>query len=245
MNRFDSLRTRLFAATFLAVVLVIGLSLAIGVVLTRREAERATLRGVANQADILAARERNALLPFARIDAMRPALARQGESIVNAPLTGTSIWLPSDEATRVRHGERVQGTITVDGKRYFYAARLVGHRALVLLRPTRLGATASKPFLEGLLVAALAGAALAALASFLVARAIARPVSRRVVEDREQPRAQVRPGPEAVGRAERLQIRVLHEILGVGRVMRQSQRRAVQAVDRRQCLGLERGRHRF
>jgi two-component system, OmpR family, sensor kinase len=178
MNRLDSLRSRLFAATFVAVVLSIGLSLAIGVILTRREAERATLRGVANQADILAAREKNALLPFSRIDAMRPALARQGESIVNAPLTGTSIWLPPDEAARVRHGERVQGTITVDGKRYFYAARLVGHRALVLLRPTRLGTTAAKPFLEGLLVAALAGAALAALASFLLARAISRPVRR-------------------------------------------------------------------
>src|SRR5919204_239530 len=82
------------------------------------------------------------------------------------------------KAVRVRRGQRVQGTITVDGKRYFYAARHVGNRALVLLRPTRLGATASKPFLEGLLVAALAGAALAAIATFLLARAISRPVRR-------------------------------------------------------------------
>ena len=35
MSRLDSLRARLFAATFLAVVLSIGLSLAIGAVLTR------------------------------------------------------------------------------------------------------------------------------------------------------------------------------------------------------------------
>src|ERR687884_74632 len=47
MSRLDSLRTRLFAATFLAVVLSIGLSLAIGAVLTRREGEKAARRAPA------------------------------------------------------------------------------------------------------------------------------------------------------------------------------------------------------
>ena len=59
------------------------------------------------------------------------------------------------------------------------------------------------------------------------------------MENREQPRPQVRAGLEAVGRAERLQIRVLHQILGIGRHAGQPQRRAVQAVERRQRLGLE------
>jgi signal transduction histidine kinase len=179
MSRLDSLRTRLFAATFLAVVLSVGLSLAIGSILTRREVERATLRGVANQADLLAARERNVLLPLSKLEVLRPFLHKQGEQVVAVKkLDGSSPYLPPEEAAGVRRGHRIQGTITIDGERYFYAARRVGNRALVLLRPTRLGATASKPFLEGLLVAALAGAALAALAAFLLARAISRPVRR-------------------------------------------------------------------
>ena len=182
MSRLDSLRTRLFAATFVAVVVSIGVSLAIGVVLTRREVERATLRGVANQADLLATNERKrSLLPLSRLDALRPYLSRQGERVEKAKLDGSSPYLPADEAAKVRKGGRVQGTIRVGGERYFYAARLVGNRALVLLRPTRLGATAARPFLGGLLIAALAGAVLAGLVSFLLARAISRPV-RRVAE---------------------------------------------------------------
>jgi two-component system, OmpR family, sensor kinase len=179
MSRLDSLRTRLFAATFLAVVLSIGLSLAIGSVLTRREVEKATLRGLANQADLLATNERNrSLLPLSRLGALQPYLSRQGERAEKAKLDGSSPYFPADKAPLVRKGKRVQGTIRVDGERYFYAVRKVGNQALVLLRPTKLGATAARPFLAGLLVAALAGAALAALGSFLLARAISRPVRR-------------------------------------------------------------------
>src|SRR5207245_2363439 len=64
---------------------------------------------------------------------------------------------------------------------YFYAARSLGNRAFVLLRPKRLGSTAFRPFLFGLLIAGLVGATLAALASFLLARRLTRPV-RRVVD---------------------------------------------------------------
>jgi signal transduction histidine kinase len=179
MSRLDSLRTRLFAATFLAVVLSIGLSLAIGAVLTRREVEKATLRGVANQADLLATNEqKRSLLPLSRLDALQGYLSRQGERAEKAKLDGSSPYYPSEKAPLLRKGKRVQGTIRVDGVRYFYAARKVGNQALVLLRPTKLGATAARPFLAGLLLAALAGAALAALGSFLLARAISRPVRR-------------------------------------------------------------------
>jgi two-component system, OmpR family, sensor kinase len=179
MSRLDSLRTRLFAATFLAVVLSIGLSLAIGSVLTRREVEKATLRGLANQADLLATNERNrSLLPLSRLGALQPYLSRQGERAEKAKLDGSSPFYPAEKAPLLRKGKRVQGTIRIEGERYFYAARKVGNQALVLLRPTKLGATAARPFLAGLLIAALAGAALAALGSFLLARAISRPVRR-------------------------------------------------------------------
>src|SRR5207302_5861943 len=120
MSRLDSLRTRLFAATFLAVVLSIGLSLAIGAVLTRREVERATLRGLANQADLLATNERKrSLLPLSRLDALQSYLSRQGERAETAKLDGSSPYFPADKAGLVRKGRRVQGTITIDGVRYF------------------------------------------------------------------------------------------------------------------------------
>src|SRR5205814_8381893 len=90
--RLDSLRTRLFAAIVLIVVLSVGLTLLLGALLTRREVEKATLRGVANQADLLAARENNALFPFARLPALRPYLKRQGEVVIEARLDGSSPW---------------------------------------------------------------------------------------------------------------------------------------------------------
>jgi hypothetical protein len=64
MTRRDSLRARLFAAIALVVVLSVGLALAIGATLTRREVDRTTLRSVARQADVLAQRERLALCPL-------------------------------------------------------------------------------------------------------------------------------------------------------------------------------------
>jgi signal transduction histidine kinase len=176
--RLDSLRTRLFAAIVLIVVLSVGLSLLLGALLTRREVEKATLRGVANQADLLAARENNALFPFARLPALRPYLERQGEVVIEARLDGSSPWIPRDKIAAIRQHKRVQGTETVDGTRYFYAARFVHPKALVLVRPTRLGATASRPFVENLILAALVGAVLAAIAAYLLARAISRPVDR-------------------------------------------------------------------
>ena len=69
----------------------------------------------------------------------------------------------------------------MDGKDWFYAARPVAGKALVLLRPRVIGAAAWRPYLEGLLIAAAIGVALAAAISLLLARRIARPV-RRVAE---------------------------------------------------------------
>ena len=59
-------------------------------------------------------------------------------------------------------------------------------------------------------------------------------IAKRVVKDREQPRLQVRAALELMRCAKRLQVRVLDEILRVGRTPRQPERRAVQAVDMRQ-----------
>ena len=175
-----SLRWRLFAAIAAIVVLSVGLALAIGAVFVRREADRATLRSVARQADVLAERERKAVFPFGQLESLNRSLRLQDERVVRveAPLDGSSPYLPEPEASRVRAGERVHGRITIDGEEDFFAARLVDRDALVLLRPTSAGSTAARPYLQGLAFAGVAGAVLAAFISFLLARAISRPVGR-------------------------------------------------------------------
>jgi two-component system OmpR family sensor kinase len=176
-----SLRARLFAAIAAIVVLSVGLALAIGAVLVRREAERSTLRSVARQADVLARTEADRIFPFGQLESLNATLALQDERVEQEPLDGTSPYLPEPQASRVRAGERLQGRITVAGREEFYAARKVHQDALVLVRPTSAGSTAARPYLQGLALAGVAGAALAAVISFLLARAISRPV-RRVAE---------------------------------------------------------------
>jgi two-component system OmpR family sensor kinase len=173
-----SLRMQLLAAIVAVVLLATAISLIVGAALTRRALDRSVLQDVAQQADLLAQRERVALLPLGHLESLRTFLARQDERAVVAPLDGPSKYRPGDAAARVRTGGRSDGTISVDGKDWFYAARPVSGRALVLLRPRVIGAATWRPYLEGLLLASAISVALAAAISFLLARRIARPVDR-------------------------------------------------------------------
>jgi two-component system, OmpR family, sensor kinase len=173
-----SLRTRLIVSIGAVAVLSVALAVAIGAVLTRRSVEESTLRDVAAKADLLAERERLSLLPAARIRSLEPFLREQGERVVTPPLDGSSPYLDEERARELRHGRPVDGTLTVDGTRYFYAARLVSGKAFVLLRPTDTVSSAWRPQQRGLAIGAGAAVLLAAAASILLARAIARPVRR-------------------------------------------------------------------
>ena len=176
---FRSLRARLLAAIAVVAVLSVALAVAIGAALTRREIERTTLRDLSAQADLLASRERPALLPFSRTAGLKQFVRRQNARLVTEPpLDGTSRFLPSDVAARLRHDGRADDTITVDGTRYFLAARLVQRKAFVLLRPTEVVASSWRPQFKGLLIGALAAVGLAGVAAYLLARAIAQPVRR-------------------------------------------------------------------
>lgn len=179
MSHFDSLRVRLLAAVGVVAIVCVALSLTIGAVLARRAVERNTLRDVSAQADLLADRERAALTPLGEsLKSVDPVLDEQRERIVKPALDGSSPYLPADEARAVRRGRPVDQVTTIEGTRYFYAARLVGGKALVLIRPTATIQSAWLPHLEGLLVGAGAAVVLAVLAAFGLARAIARPVGR-------------------------------------------------------------------
>ncbi len=185
----SSLRARLVAAIGLTVALSIGLTLAIGFVLTQREVERATLRDLGHRADVLAERERTALLPLGKLKSLQSALEVQDERVAAAPLTGPTQYLDAGEQRELRNGRGVEG---VRGGTY-YAARPVAQKALVLLRPQRLDAATSRPFLQGLFVAGAFGILLAAGAAVLIARALARPVrrvadaSRRLADGEHEP----------------------------------------------------------
>jgi signal transduction histidine kinase len=191
--RSRSLRTQLLAAIALVVLLAGAISLAVGALLTRRAVDRSILQDVSQQADLLAERERLALLPLGHLESMQPFLRRQRERAVVAPLNRASKYLPADAASRLRTARASNGTLSVDGKDWFYAARPVAGRALVLLRPRVAGAAAWRPYLEGLLAAAGIGVALAAAVSLLLARRIARPL-RRVAAATERLAAGDSPG---------------------------------------------------
>src|SRR5947208_8207711 len=77
MGRRRSLRTNLFVATVLVVALSVGLMLVVGALLTRRQVERATLDGLAHQADVLAAREVISVLPFAHLKPLDKKILRK------------------------------------------------------------------------------------------------------------------------------------------------------------------------
>ncbi len=181
MSRPPSLRRRLFAAGAAIVLLSVGVTFAVGLVLTRRSVQSATLDDLAHQADLLAERERTALLPFAHLGRLKPFLAKQDERIELVSVKGPSPYLPESARGVIAAGGKAQGEVTVGGQKFLFAARLVAGKGFVLLRPAHLKLSAWWKFAQALLIAVLVGAALAGFAAFLSARAIVRPL-RRVVE---------------------------------------------------------------
>jgi two-component system, OmpR family, sensor kinase len=168
-----SLRTRLFQAVAVIVVLCVGLTLGLGLLLTRRAVDDATLQDVVHQAALIAERERVAVSPFTYLKPLRPYLMKQHEIYHS-----TAAGLPDSAKELLRHGKPAQGSVTLRGTAYFFAAQPVDNRAFVLLRPKSVTKSQWSPFVWALLIAALAGAALAAVFALVLARRISRPVHR-------------------------------------------------------------------
>jgi signal transduction histidine kinase len=188
-----SLRTRLFRAIALIVLLCVALTFAIGLVLTRRAVDAATLKDLSHQADLLAGQAQTGqLVPLLRLPALQPYLDRQHEST----LTNTGA-LPDWARIAVAHGHPADGTVTLNGQGFFFAARRVERKPFVLLRPRSASTARLTPFIFSLLIAALVSGALAALAAFMLARRIARPVHRVAEAARSLARG-TRPDPVPV-----------------------------------------------
>jgi signal transduction histidine kinase len=169
----SGLRSRLFWAISVVVLLCVALTIGLGFVLTRRAVESATLEDLAHQADLIAGTQRIALSPFTYVPQLEPYFRRQHEQA----LTNDAL-LPAWARQRLAQGEAAQGTVTVDGTVDYFAAQPVAGRALVLLRPVSSAQSRSSPYFWALLIAAAAGGLLAALAAFLLARRISRPLGR-------------------------------------------------------------------
>src|SRR5215472_1698823 len=175
-----SLRARLFQAIAVVVIICVALTIGLGIVLTRRAVERATkattLRDLAYQADLVVAAQSAGVssLPVALDRShIQATLNRQHE----LPLYKRQD-LPAWAQQQLSSKHAVQGTMSFGDDPYYFAARKANPGYLILLRPrTSVGSLWSSYF-WGLLVAAAAGGLLAALAAFLLARRISRPVDR-------------------------------------------------------------------
>ena len=175
--RGASLRSRLFQAIGVVVIICVALTIGVGLLLTRRAVENATLQDVAHQADIIAAIQ----FKGGGTVSIPESLSDQHERLVNTrnpkivPQPARSQLLRSTFA----HPVPVQGTlVTPSGVHYYYAARFANPGYIVLLRPASTATSLLSSYVWGLFIAAGVGGLLAAIAAFLVARRISRPVDR-------------------------------------------------------------------
>jgi two-component system OmpR family sensor kinase len=170
----NSLRTRLFGAIALTVAICVALTVVVGVVLTRRAVDRGALRDLSHQADLIAGSQTKAFAPLLHLPDLLPYLHKQQETY-----QVSTRGLPASAVAALhRKPHRANGRVTLGGTEMFFAARLVKGKPFVLFRPVKATADRSSPYIYSLLLAALVGGFLAALAAFLLARRIARPVRR-------------------------------------------------------------------
>jgi two-component system, OmpR family, sensor kinase len=163
------LRSRLFRAIGVVVLICVALTIGLGVVLTHRAVKRATLSDLAHQADLIAGTQVKGLGSRASLTKLKPYFKRQHERFSLDPRT-----LPDSARRQLARGNPVQGTVAGD----YFAAQPLNPGTLILLRPESTAGSLLSPYVWGLLVAAAAGGLLAALAAFLLARRISRPVDR-------------------------------------------------------------------
>jgi two-component system sensor histidine kinase BaeS len=169
--RSASLRSRLFQAIGAVVIICVALTIGLGLVLTRRAVEHTTLQEVALQADIIAAIQGSS----AGTVSIPDLLQAQSETLSRDP---SIVPAPARRQLELPKHARVEGRLERHGVAYYYAARYANPGYVVLLRPQSAATSLLSSYFWALLIAAGAGGLLAALAAFLVARRISRPVDR-------------------------------------------------------------------
>src|SRR5436305_14560679 len=94
-----SLRSRLTQAIGVVVIICVALTIGLGLVLTRRAVENATLKDLSHQADLIAPAVSSALKPEASLEALDKFFKTQGE----LPLSRPRLLLPSQAQSLLDH----------------------------------------------------------------------------------------------------------------------------------------------
>jgi two-component system sensor histidine kinase BaeS len=169
--RSSRLRSQLFRAIGVVVLICVALTIGLGLVLTRREVRKATLRDLAHQVELIAANQSGGVQSVKSLQPRIQAIINgQHEIYLFKPRD-----LPPWAQDRLAQHHAVRGTMSFGGDRYYFAARTANPGTVILLRQPH---SLLSPYVWGLLIAAAAGGLLAALAAFLLARRISRPVDR-------------------------------------------------------------------
>jgi two-component system sensor histidine kinase BaeS len=169
--RGGGLRSRLFRAIGVVVLICVALTIGLGLILTQREVKSSALRDLAHQVDLIAANQG----PYTA-----KGLKKKTQAILdNSPQREIYLYrrgdLPPWAQRRVAAHQPAQGTMNFRGDSYYFATVKGNPGTIILLRRER---SLLSGYVWGLLIAAAAGGLLAALAAFLLARRIARPVDR-------------------------------------------------------------------
>jgi signal transduction histidine kinase len=169
--RGSGLRSRLFRAIGVVVLICVALTIGLGVVLTEREVKKSALRDLAHQVDLIAADQ-----GLSSAKGLQPKIqAILDQSPEQEIYLYKRSALPPAAQKRLGPHRPVQGTMEFRGNSYYFAAHVANPGTIILLRQQR---SLWSGYVWGLLIAAAAGGLLAALAAFLLARRIARPVDR-------------------------------------------------------------------
>ena len=159
-----SLRSRLFLGIGATVIVSLVVTVTAGALLTRRSLEDSAVRALARQVELIAAGRQDAPEPSADAALGRFLATDQQRLAILTPVQA-ALLLPEAGAERIRSGLPASGSVEVRGERFLYAARSTGTEAIVLLRPADRQAADWWPFVVGLALAGIVGAALAAARS--------------------------------------------------------------------------------
>jgi two-component system sensor histidine kinase BaeS len=191
-----SLRARGFVSIAVAILVAVGVSLAIAALLVRHSSRQEALKALERQTALIAAQQR-ATPGGQQLTNLGAFFETQQERLAIISIQQATLLLPPSAAEALRAGRVVHGSVDVSGKHYLFAARPEGRQAIVLLRAAKLEASDWHPFALAFVIAAAVGAALAALAAFLLAGAVTRPI-RRVAQASRRLAAGERPSPVPV-----------------------------------------------
>ncbi len=185
---------RAFVAIAVAVLVSVGVTLVLAAVLVRRSVRHDAIQALARQAALIAEQQRAKPSGAQGLSTLGDFFETQEERLAIISLPQAALLLPPQATASLRAGRPAQGSVDVGGREYLYATSRNGQQAIVLLRSAKLEASDWRPFTIAFGIAAAAGAGLAAIAAFLLAGAVARPIRRVAVASR-QLAAGERPGP--------------------------------------------------